>query len=53
MTFSLMKTYQNLFLKINDETILADERHVFRGLQPKKPENIKALIQFEPVLTRS
>ena len=48
-----MKTYQNLFLKVNDETTLAVELHVFRGLQPKKPENIKALIQFEPVLTRS
>ena len=48
-----MKTCQNLFLKVNDETILADEQLVFRGLQLKKPENIKALIQFEPVPTRS
>ena len=53
MTFSLMKTYQNLFLKINDETILAVELHVFRGLQLKKLENIKALTQFETVPTRS
>lgn len=52
-TFSLMKTCQNLFLKVNDETILAVELHVFRGLQLKKPENIKGLTQFETVLTRS
>ena len=52
-TFSLMKTCQNLFLKVNDETILAVELHVFRGLQLKKPENIKALTQFETVPTRS
>ena len=43
-TFSLMNTCQNLFLKVNDETILAVELHVFRGLQLKKPDCANQII---------